>query len=256
MLRLGTLEAACGDPGPLINAPVLVARALGDLASERRVNGAAGAAIDHLCAALVADSPHAAQAYIDRLVDCGVGVEALYDAYIPRAAARLGDLWLEDRLSFTAVTIGMARLTEAFRGLSPAFLKTRSAGIRAAPLGRRALFALAPGETHALGVVMAADHFQRGGWSVRVELRSDAAALEAIVRAQPFDLVGISAGSRRVIPELRRTLRRLRAAASPGARFALGGPLASLEPDIAAQVGADSAHVVAARAVEHLSQEV
>lgn len=260
MLRLGTLEAAGGDPGPIHVAPALIARALGALASERLVKGnaglAAGFAIEQLCAALVDESPRAAQACIDRLVDCGVGVEALYDAYIPRAAARLGDLWLEDRLAFTGVTLGMARLTEAFRRLSPAFLKERSAGIRAAPFGRRALFALAPGETHALGVVMAADYFQRGGWSVRVELRADAAALEAIVRAQPFDLVGLSAGSRRMIPELRRTVGRLRAAARPAARFALGGPLARLEPGIAELVGADSAHAAAARAVEELAQEV
>jgi methanogenic corrinoid protein MtbC1 len=250
MLRIGTLEARGGGPGALAVVPVLAARALGRLASERSVNGTAGLAIDQFCAALLEDAPQAAHEYVDRLIGCGVGVEAIYDAFIPRAAARLGDLWLDDRLGFAGVTLGMARLTEVFRRLSPSFLKGRPAAPVADPLGRQALFALAPGESHALGVVMAADYFHRHGWSVRVELQADGATLERIVRAQPFDLVGLSAGSRRMIPDLRRTVRRLRAAARPSARFALGGALATLEPDIARQVGADCAYSAAQEAVE------
>jgi hypothetical protein len=259
MLRLATVDVAGDHPGPPIPAlalavpPALVTRALGDLASERAGAGV-GFVIEQFCAALVADAPGAAQAYMDRLIDCGVGVEAFYDAYIPRAAARLGEMWLEDSLSFAGVTLGMARLTEAFRRLSPAFLKAPP--LARAPDGRRALFALTPGETHALGVVMAADYFQRGGWSVRVELMADLGALERIARAQRFDVIGLSAGSRRMIPDVRRAMGRLRAAAAPGTRFALGGPLVGLDPDVAGEVGADTAHPAAPLALAALEKGV
>jgi methylmalonyl-CoA mutase cobalamin-binding subunit len=251
MLRLATLDVDGGGPATLSVPPALLARAIGDLASERLVNGTSGFAIEQLCAALVADAPRAGQACVDRLLDCGVGVEALYDVYIPRAAARLGEMWLEDTLPFAGVTLGMARLTEVFRRLGPRFLRERE---RPGPdaVGRRALLALAPGESHALGVVMAADYFQRAGWSVRVELMADAAGIERLVRARPYDLVGVSAGSRRRVPEVRALVARLRAAARPGARFALGGPLVWLDPDVGAEVGVDMAHASAVDALEAL----
>jgi methanogenic corrinoid protein MtbC1 len=255
MLRLAPLDVAGDGAASLAVTPALITRALGDLVSERIGSATSGFAIEQLCAALLDDAPRAAQAYVDRLLDCGVGIEALYDAYIPRAAARLGEMWLDDRLPFAGVTLGMARLTEVFRRLSPSFLRERpDERPEAEARGRRALFALTPGESHALGVVMAADYFQRGGWSVRVELTTDAAGLERIVRERPFDLVGLSAGSRRMIPELRRTVARLRAAAWPGARFALGGALVGLERDPAGLVGVDLAHGSAAEALEQLER--
>ncbi len=253
MLRLATLDAAGRGPGSLAISPKLITRALGDLLSERVGNGHAGFAIEQLCTALLDDAPRAAPAYVDRLIDCGVGVEAIYDTYIPRAAARLGEMWLDDRLGFAGVTLGMARLTEVFRLISPSFLKDRAVP-SSAPAGRSALLALTPGETHALGVVMAADYFQRGGWSVRVELTADAATLERIVRDRPFDVIGLSAGSRRMIPDLARLAARLRAAARPGVRIVLGGPLAALDPDVAARTGADMAHAAAPDALANLEK--
>ncbi len=200
MLRLGTLDFAGEAPGPTAVSPALLARALGDLVSERNGSGSMGFAIETLCAALLDDAPEAANDHVDRLIDCGVGVEAIYETYIPRAAVGLGDMWLEDRLSFTGVTIGMARLTEVFRRLGPSFRQARALRPPRRPAGGSALLALTPGETHSLGVVMAADYFQSNGWSVRVELRSDAAGLVRIARAQPFDVIGLSVGGRRMLP--------------------------------------------------------
>lgn len=241
MLRLGTVEPATDASSRRADSPALVTRALGDLVLERHSGGAGdiGFAIEALSAALVETRARAGQDLVDRLLACGVGVEALYDTYFPRVAAHLGALWVDDRLSFTGVTLGMTRLTEVFRTISPAFLRARQSRTPIQATGRKALLALAPGETHALGVVMAADYLRSAGWSVQVELRSDASALERIVGDQAFDVVGLSAGSRRMLHDLLALIDRLRAATAPCTRLALGGPLLALEPTLATQVGGD-----------------
>jgi MerR family transcriptional regulator, light-induced transcriptional regulator len=238
MLRRVTLENGLGSDqiggcGRL--PPSVLAFALGSLVTERQGDVTASAVVDQICDALVGDAPGAAKALVKRLLACGISVDSLYDTFIPRAAARLGELWTDDALSFTAVTLGTARLTEVFRGLSPAYMKARR------PVGRdrRALFALVPGEQHALGIVIAADQFQRAGWIVQVELQASAARLEDLLESQPFELVGMSAGSRRVLPALEATLERLRGAAAPGTRFALGGALVRAEPDLLRRLAAD-----------------
>lgn len=251
MLRLGTIDIAGEDPAALALSPALITRALGDLVSERLGSGA-GFAIEQLCASLLDEAPRAAQRSVDRLIACGVSIDAIYDTYIPRAAARLGEMWVDDAIAFTGVTLGMARLTEVFRRLSPMFLKDRTTTAWTRPLGGQALFALGPGENHCLGVAMAADYFQRAGWSVRVELRAGRDDLERIVRERPFDLIGLSSGSRRMIPDLRRTVARLRAAARPSTRFLLGGPLVTLEDAVAGKVGVDIAASAAQDALSAL----
>jgi MerR family transcriptional regulator, light-induced transcriptional regulator len=239
MLRRVALEKSLGSEqihGWTGLPPSILTFALGSLVTERNGDVTASAAVEQLCGALVGDAPGAAKAFVERLLACGVSVDALYDTYIPRAAERLGEFWADDTLSFTAVTLGMARLTEVFRGLSPIYMKAR----RPIGRGRRALFALVPGEEHALGVVIAADQFQRAGWIVQVELQASAARLEDVVESQSFDLVGLSAGSRRMLPVLEATLARLRGAAAPGTRFALGGALVRADPDLVPRLGADT----------------
>jgi len=194
--------------------------------------------VEALCAVLVGDSARAARDHVTRLRSDGIAVETLAETVIPRAAARLGEMWVADTLGFAAVTLGMARLTDVYRGLGPDLQRGR-----AAPRpGRRALFALTPGETHALGIVMAADRFERAGWAVRVELRSDARDLGRLAGAHGFDLIGLSAGSRRLFTALSDTVDRLRRAARPGTPIVVGGHACTLEPDLAALCGADAAH--------------
>jgi methanogenic corrinoid protein MtbC1 len=239
MLRRVALDIAGSEDhisSPHGLSPAVLTQALGSLVSQRQAAGNAALAIERFGESLLSDDPGAAKVYIGRLIACGVSIEAIYDNFIPRAAAWLGDRWLEDELSFTAVTLGMARLTEVFRSVSPAFLKE---GRRRPGRERRALFALVPGEEHCLGIVMAADHFQRAGWSVRVELRAGRDALEELAATGSFDLIGLSIGSRRLLPAAETTLATLRAAARPGTRFAIGGALARLERGLAAQLGAD-----------------
>lgn len=225
--------------------PSLLAHTLGNLVAERMSVRNSAFAIRQLCTALVADGPREADAYVDRLMECGVTVQTIYDSYIPHAARQLGEWWNEDRVGFNDVTVGMTRLTEIFRRLSPVFLRTE-------PVRRQthsALFALVPGEVHSLGVAMAADYFQRAGWSVRVELGASVETLARLAGSGRYDLVGISAGSRRQVEILGRTVAAIRETAGPDIPIILGGPLVGIERSIASIVGADSAQTLAAAAL-------
>jgi MerR family transcriptional regulator, light-induced transcriptional regulator len=256
MLRLGTFdEAEAGailGVAPQARAPVcppsVLAEAFDDLPGRRPPGAPCAATVEQLCADLVAADPRRGIVHLERLMAGGASVETLFDSVIPKAAARLGELWVEDGLTFTAVTLGMARLTDAFRTLSPAFMRMR----RPIRRGQRALFALAPGEQHALGVVLAADYFQRAGWAVQVELQADRDTIVRLAGSQPFQLVGVSAGSRRMLPAVGDLVTRLRGAVAPATRILVGGALAALEPDLAARVGADGGGTSAGTILESM----
>lgn len=195
-------------------------------------------AIERLCDTLVSDKPGLARRHVARLRECDVGVHALIDSFVPGAAARLGEMWTEDTLGFAEVTVAMTRLTDIYRDLSHE--ARRDCSRRGT--GKVALFALTPGENHSLGLVMAADRFERAGWAVRVELRADAGTLARIARTHRYDLIGLSAGSRRAIPALTETIAELRRSSDETLTILVGGHVCVLEPAIAAQVGADSAY--------------
>jgi hypothetical protein len=64
----------------------------------------------------------ATSGFVAAMRDQGFRAEALYLELLAPAASQLGELWLEDLCDFTEVTIGLARLQQAMRMLSPAFL--------------------------------------------------------------------------------------------------------------------------------------
>lgn len=245
MLALDVVEGPSTDAKRPPAIPSLLAHTLGNLVTERMSVRNSAFAVRQLSTALVADGPRDADVYVDRLMECGVTVQTIYENYIPHAARQLGEWWNEDRVGFNDVTVGMTRLTEIFRRLSPIFLKTEPVRRQA----HSALFALVPGEIHSLGIAMAADYFQRAGWAVRVELNATIETLARIAGSGRYDLIGLSAGSRRQIDTLKETVEAMRVSAGPEVPIIIGGPLVGLERSIATIVGADSAQTIAAAAL-------
>ena len=202
---------------------------------QARSQGLPDAELDSLCDALISDDPDAAAALVDRARRDGVSPDRLYLSYIAGAARRLGERWDDDRTTFVEVTLGLSRLHQIMRDLGPVFFATQSDG------GGEfnALFATAPGESHVLGVVMAADFFRRHGWHVDVDTCSDDDSLLNAAANRPYSLIGISASTRRMKPVLARVVPQLRFA-SESAALVIGGHITQIEPGIAEMTGADA----------------
>ena len=77
-------------------------------------------------------------------------------------ASYLGELWKTDCCSFTEVTVGLSRLRQLLRDLSPEFESEASN----ARHGRRALLLATPGEQHTFGLFVVEAFFRREGWDV------------------------------------------------------------------------------------------
>lgn len=191
--------------------------------------------IDALCDALLSSEPGAGLAFVEDLHARGTGSDSLYLDYVAAAARCLGERWVDDRVSFVEVTLGLGRLHEILRVLGPALFSQRKAPSE----GLTALLAPVPGESHVLGIVMAADFLRRNGWQVEVDLCGSLAELRDAAAAADYAMIGLSAGTRRMCDPLGAAVAEVRRA-SPSSVIVVGGHITELEPDIAEQCGADA----------------
>ena len=176
-------------------------------------------------------------AAVSALRDRGLSVEALLTDLLAPAARQLGHLWCEDQCYFTDVTIGLGRLQRMMRELSPAF----GSEVAHPPNGRRVLLVRAPGEQHSFGLSMVAEFFRRAGWEVVSAGEGEGTDPVTAVRREWFDVVGFSAGSEARLDWLPACIAAVRRSSCHREIAVLvGGPLFTLRPQLARQVGADA----------------
>lgn len=163
------------------------------------------AKIDELARALMESDAEAGIAFIRRVQEKGASVETVYLAYLAEAAKTLGAWWEEDLVSFAEVTAATGHIYAVMRGLKPMFQPNA-----ATPSQPSAFFVAVPGETHLLGVSMAADLFRKQGWDIAFmrELDHDEIVHYAIQSRMP--LIGLSAGGEHCLAALARLIVALR----------------------------------------------
>lgn len=173
---------------------------------------------------------------VDTLQARGWRVEAIYLGLLAPAARLLGELWESDRCDFSTVTICLGRLQRLLRQWSPEFGRE----VEHPPNGRRILLAQHPDEQHSFGLSMVAEFFRRDGWEVLGGVGGAVPDPSAQVSRDWFDAVGFSIGSQTRIDWLRERIAQVRSASRNRSVVVLvGGPLLTLNPDLAGQVGAD-----------------
>jgi MerR family transcriptional regulator, light-induced transcriptional regulator len=178
-----------------------------------------------------------AAGYVEALRAQGTPLETLYLKLITPAARRLGELWEADLCDFTEVTVGLWRLQQVLRGLSPAFREENHEPSN----GRRMLLVPAPGEQHVLGIIIVGDYFRRAGWDVWGEPPATSDDLPNVVQNEWFDVVGLSVGCEVRVDDLAAEIRAIRQASrNRNIGVMVGGPLFNKYPSLVAQVGADA----------------
>ena len=179
-----------------------------------------------------------ALAYVESLRARGVSIEMLCLDLLAPTARRLGALWEADLCDFIEVTIGLGRIQQVLRELSPAFQNRGSeSGVKA---DRRIVLAPAPGDQHSLGLLMVREFFRRAGWDVRGGIDQQAEGLAATVRSEWFDAVGFSVGSECRLEQLTACVKAIRETSRNRAiGILVGGPIFVTHPEYVSLVGAD-----------------
>ena len=192
--------------------------------------------VQELCDAFVHADDHRRHMVISKLIACGVSSDEIIERYVPEAARRLGEAWVDDTLTFSQVTIGAARLQETVRTLG------HRPGLSATiPLGHRILLAIPADEDHTLGAFIAAGQFRRYGVWVHMAIGQEPAEVAETVGSQPFDMVGISGAGRRSLEPTRRLVRAIRGACAFPPPIVVGGHVCDIGADVCECTGADLA---------------
>lgn len=189
-----------------------------------------------LCEALLSPDDAAAAEMVRAARLAGMPAAVLYHIYIAGAARLLGERWDRDEASVPQVIIGAGRVYGILREMREAFLTERLT----APPGAEAVFASIPGETHGIGITMAADTMRQNGWEITLRLGLGHAALvEEIAELAPT-MVGLSSALSSSTFAIARLIVALRVRC-PQVWILLGGHAAAIDPEIAALVDADAA---------------
>ena len=179
---------------------------------------------------------HAARASVEAMRLRGVPVETLFIDLLALAARHLGEVWEEDLCNFADVTVGVGRLQQVMRDLSPGLMT----GALSAAQPRRVLLLPSPGEQHTFGLTMVGDFFRSAGWDVA---GGPATSLdfESLVRREWYDVVGFSLASELYLPRLAPAIAAVRKASmNPRVGILVGGPLFLRQGGLANEVGADA----------------
>ncbi len=195
---------------------------------------------------VLAPDENVAHACIEAMRTSGISVETIYTDLLAPVARYLGVLWEEDLCDFTEVTVGLGRLQQVLRELSPAFGQSN-----ASTSGSRVLLLPGPGEQHTFGLVMVAEFFRRAGWDVGGGPWEAGADPVVMVQREWFDVVGFSLGNVAQLDDLAACIKSVRAEAlNKSICVIVGGPLFLENPEYVAYVNADAASTDGAQAPE------
>ncbi|MDX2219664.1 MAG: cobalamin B12-binding domain-containing protein [Burkholderiales bacterium] len=197
------------------------------------------------CASVLRDDGSASM-YLESWVLDGATFEYICTELLAPAARHFGDLWLNDLLDFTDVTIGTWRLQQLMRDMSIAI--PAEAGLE--DPRKRILLSTTPGEQHSFGLSMVAEFFRRDAWEVTLLAKADEESLVHAMRDEWYAVVGLSLSAEQRIPELRKAIASMRAGArNRDMPIFVGGRVFTETPALAFELGADAVAVDAEDAV-------
>ncbi len=221
-----------------------------EIVNARNARAPDVADVEELVRLLLAHDTAVASAYVDAVRHRGASLDAICLQLLAPAARELGLRWEQDECDFMQVTVGLCRLHQLLRELSPEF---RSDEVVAPE--RRILLAPIPGDQHTFGIALVAQFLCRAGWDVWHEFPSADTDILEVLRQNSFAVVGLSVGNDTrlddvtdIIGKIRRTSR------NRAVGVMVGGPLLVKKPEIAALVGADATATDGREAVEKAEQ--
>lgn len=189
--------------------------------------------IEEIARALISAEPDAALKIIEDMRLQGTSIEDIYLVYLAASARTLGEWWDTDKVTFGQVTIGTSRIYGILRALDD----VRKEPVRRS-LSRSAVFANVPGETHTLGLRMAADLLRQRGWEIQLLLDLDHDELIEQIEKTSHVIIGLTAGGDHVIASLARLILAIRIH-RPDVRILVSGNAVEQCQDLVAAMSPD-----------------
>ncbi|MFZ8983388.1 MAG: cobalamin B12-binding domain-containing protein [Steroidobacteraceae bacterium] len=176
--------------------------------------------------------------FLESLRQAGASHETLLLEVVAPAARALGVQWEQDSCDFAAVTVGVGRMQQAMRMLTP---DSPVPSLEGAVAARRAWLSVGPGEQHTLAVGILGHCLRGAGWQVDGPGAADTANQPVrAVSEHWYDLVGLSVQCHRFLEDLSRQIERLRSCScNENLRIMVGGMPFLSDPGLATEVGAD-----------------
>ena len=164
-----------------------------------------------------------------------ISAAALADIYIPVAARKMGEDWLEDDLSWMEVTIAVARLQSLLREIGAAW-----AADRAGDAGSGSVLLIIPNsEQHTLGPMVAMGQMRRYGISVCLRIAPSPQELRSLVTERSFDGVMISVAGEEKLDTVRKLVSFIKSIGATPLPVIIGGAITTRMDDAASGSGAD-----------------
>jgi hypothetical protein len=208
--------------------------------------------VEGFMAASLTGSAGAFDALLAQLRKTRLSYAMLADIYIPEAARRMGEAWLDGDMSWLDVSMGVARLQSLLREISVEW-----AADRADDLGYGAVLMIVPeGEQHTLGPMVAMGQLRRMGLSVCLRIAPNVNELSHLLQHRDFNGVLISVATEARLKSVTTLIRVLRSVKLNVPPIVLGGPIVYENPHLAALTGADYSGVDIASAMEAIGLNV
>jgi len=216
--------------------PRLVLAQGGGRRSAAKAPGLDAAAVAAFSETLLSKDASEPAAHIERLLAGRVTLGDICLDLLAPAARCLGEMWDDDRATFTDVMLGLTVLQNLLRQYGPRYRPPS-----APEAHHRILLAAAPGETHLFGILMVEEFFRRAGWDVTCLVDTEANALGRLVHQESFSVVGLSASCDALLEPLAGCIHRIRRETrNRSVGIMVGGRVFSDRPDCVALVGADT----------------
>jgi methanogenic corrinoid protein MtbC1 len=188
--------------------------------------------VERLCHSLISEDGEEGRRFIEDVYNDGASLGAIYLNYLAEAAVVLGEWWETDDVSFYEVAIGTSRIYAIIRGLSHLFVPTKPVEVKSA------VFASIPGETHDLGVRMAADLFGQEGWNIHLLVGKTHDELVSEISDTDCSIIGLSAAGAHSAAALARLIIALRIS-NPQAAIVLSGQITNETRDFISHLDVD-----------------
>jgi len=155
---------------------------------------------------------------LQQLLELGFKETSIVDYCIPIAAARLGEAWVNDTLSFAECTLGTSNLQMLVKLIS----QNREGELNSS-VGNRYLICVHEKEQHTLGALVVADILRRKGHSLKVILDANSDEVCHLQKANRYDGIFFSCASYLSIRETAECVKQIRNISGSELPIFLGG---------------------------------